>query len=289
MKPLVSVIIPNYNYARYVRDAVDSVLAQTYPYIEIIVVDDGSKDGSQAVIESYGDKITPLFQENQGVSAARNNGIEVASGEYIAFLDSDDLWSPLKVEMQVEAFIDNAELGMVHVGVVEIDDEGRHLSEIKNGKDGWVSSDLLLLSEPVILGGGSGIMVSRKVWEDIGGFDCKMSTSADWDFFYRASVRSKVGFVPSPLLFYRTHGSNMHGNIEAMEHDVTLCFEKAFSGKTNVSKNECYGNMHKVLAGSYFKAGQYLGFVRNLLKSVWYRPSILAYYLTKPFIRRREN
>ena len=89
---LVSVIIPNYNYAHYLREAIDSALGQTYPHIEIIVVDDGSKDGSDEVIRSYGDRIRSVFQQNKGVSAARNAGVISGSGEYVAFLDADDSW-----------------------------------------------------------------------------------------------------------------------------------------------------------------------------------------------------
>src|SRR5438045_4325502 len=96
-KGLVSVVIPNYNYARYVGDAVDSVLGQTYADLEVIVVDDGSTDASRDVLLSYGDSVKTISQQNQGVSAARNNGVAASRGEFVAFLDADDLWLPEKV------------------------------------------------------------------------------------------------------------------------------------------------------------------------------------------------
>ena len=91
-EPLVSVVIPNYNYGQYLRQAIDSVLAQTYPAIEIIVVDDGSQDKSEAIVRSYGERVRLIAQRNQGVSVARNRGVQESAGEFVAFLDADDAW-----------------------------------------------------------------------------------------------------------------------------------------------------------------------------------------------------
>ena len=288
-KPLVSAIIPNYNYAKYLSDSIESVLAQTYPNVEIIVVDDGSGDDSKAVIDSYGDKITAIYQKNQGVSAARNNGVAAAKGVYLAFLDADDIWLPTKLERQVEMFGADPELGLAHVGLVEFDDSGTRLNESTEGMSGSVAGELLRFERPVILGGGSGAMVSRRAFELAGGFDGRMSTSADWDFFYRVCSRSKAGFVNEILLKYRVHGSNMHANIKAMEHDMMLGYRKAFENGAVENRNACYGNLHKVLAGSYFHAGQYADFVRHAVKSVWRRPRNLGYFLQFPMRRLRRK
>ncbi len=112
--PTVSVIIPTYNRRAYVQEAIDSVLAQTYTDYEIIVIDDGSTDGTgEALRERYGDKIIYEWQENQGLSAARNRGIESSRGQYIALLDSDDLWMPEKLERQVACLSQHPEVAMV--------------------------------------------------------------------------------------------------------------------------------------------------------------------------------
>ena len=283
--PNVSVIIPNYNYSQYLREAIDSVLAQTYAEIEIIVVDDGSTDNSREVLESYGDRITAIFQENAGVSAARNNGVSESHGEYIAFLDADDAWFPTKIERELAIFENDARLGLVHVGVVEIDGDGNLLSEHKDGMDGQVADALLHFEGPVILGGGSGMMVPRRVFDEIGGFDTRLSTSADWDLFYQIANRYSVGFVPEVLLKYRVHSSNMHGNIGEMEHDMLLGFEKAFANDAVGNKSRCYGNLHKMLAGSYFRSGKYADFIRHAFKSVIKRPANLGYFLQFPLRR----
>jgi len=291
MKPgLVSVIIPNYNYAHYLREAIDGVLGQTYENIEIIVVDDGSKDDSRAVLESYSEKITMIFQQNQGVSAARNNGAAAASGEYIAFLDADDAWLPTKVEKQITKFSENTNFGLVHVGVDEVDPDGNSLVHRLEGAEGNVSATLLMLGREGVLGGGSGAMLRRGVFDEIGGVDERLSTSADWDMFYRVSERYEVGFVPELLVKYRVHGSNMHTNVAVFEHDMLLAFEKAFSSPTPeiaAVKQKAYGNLYQILAGSYYHAGQYGGFAANSFKSLAREPGNIRHFL--PFGRRTAN
>ena len=142
-KGLVSVVIPNYNYARFLPEAIDSVLAQTYGQIEIIVVDDGSTDDSREILDGYGDRVTVIFQQNAGVSAARNNGVSRSRGEYLAFLDADDAWLPAKIERQIAAFRGDEEIGLVHVGMVEIDGSGNSLSERTDGREAWFRMALL--------------------------------------------------------------------------------------------------------------------------------------------------
>lgn len=281
----VSVIIPNYNYSQYLREAIDSVLAQTYTNIEVIVVDDGSTDGSREVLASYGGRITAIFQKNAGVSAARNNGVSHSGGKYIAFLDADDVWFPTKIERQVAMFENDDRLGLVHVGVVEIDGEGNSLLERTDGMSGKVADELLRFEQTVILGGGSGFIVPRRVFDEIGGFDTRLSTSADWDICYEVSRRYPIGFVREILLKYRVHSSNMHGNIGAMEHDMLLGFEKAFADGNVADKSRCYGNLHKMLAGSYFRSGKYGDFTRHAFKSVINRPANLGYFLQFPLRR----
>jgi glycosyltransferase involved in cell wall biosynthesis len=282
-RPLVSVIIPNYNYSQYVGEAVESVLSQTYANVEISVVDDGSKDNSLEILQTFRDKIKIVKQQNAGVSVARNNGVANSNGEFIAFLDADDVWLPEKIEKQIALFLNDKDLGLVHVAVQDIDAAGKNLETHFNGLSGDVSQELLLFKGAVILGGGSGIMISRKVFEEVGGFDLRLSTSADWDIFYQISSRYKVGFISEILLKYRIHGSNMHGNIPRMESEMLLGFEKAFAGEKNQSiKNTAYGNLYQVLAGSHFRAGNYADFAKNSIKSLWLAPNNFGYFAKFP-------
>jgi len=286
---LVSVVIPNYNYAQYVGDAVDSALAQTYADIEIIVVDDGSTDASGDVLLNYRDSIRTISQQNRGVAAARNSGVAASLGEFVAFLDADDEWLPKKIEKQVAMFRSCPTFGLVHVGVDEIDADGNSLRHRLEGSSGDATNDLLTLGRIGVLGGGSGLMVPRKVFDEVGGFDSQMSTSADWDLFYQVARRYPIGFVPEILMKYRIHNANMHANVSLMEHDMTLAFDKAFGSGNDANKSKAYGDLYKTLAGSYFRAGNYGSFLRTAVQSIGYAPSNLAYFATFPIRRLRAE
>ncbi len=289
--PKVTVVIPNYNYANYIKKTIDSVLAQTYKNIEVLVIDDGSKDNSLKILEDYDDKITVLKQKNQGVSRARNNGAANSNGEYIAFLDADDIWLPEKVETQMKKFFNDGNIGLVHCSMNYIDKNDKYCGKNYNGKEGNVADELLLFEEGVVVGAGSTAIVPRRIFDELGGFDERLSTAADWDFCYRLATRYKFGFVSEPLVLYRIHNSNMHGNIAVMEHDMMLGFEKAFTGETSVNERECYGNLHKILAASYYHSGSYLMFVKHSLKSLVLKPTNIKYFLKYPvrWIDRKDK
>ena len=131
--PMVSVIIPNYNYADYIGLAIDSVLAQTYPNVEIVVVDDGSKDDSIEILAAYDGRIKLILQQNQGVSVARNTGAANSSGELLAFLDADDVWRPEKLEKQVHAIANDEDVGPCAL----FDDAYRSAGHALRGDSGW--------------------------------------------------------------------------------------------------------------------------------------------------------
>jgi len=277
-RPLVSVIIPNHNYARFLSQTLESVLAQSYGNVEIVVVDDGSTDDSKAVLRGYKEHIRWVEQPNQGVAAARNRGVKECSGELLAFLDADDAWLPKKLARQVQRLLDEPGLGLVHCGVEDINEMGASLQSHIDGLEGWVAKDLLLFERPVILGGGSGTLVPRATFEMVKGFDERLSTSADWDLYCRIALRQPVGFVPEVLMQYRVHGANMHANISSMEHDMLLAYSKAFdvpNPEIQTISRRCYGNLHINLAGSFFRSGRYYDCARHALKSLWLTPNNL--------------
>jgi glycosyltransferase involved in cell wall biosynthesis len=285
MTPLISVIITNYNYGRYLRQAIDSALRQTYPNVEVIVVDDGSQDDSAEVAKSYGEKVRFISQQNQGVSVARNRGVEESAGEFVAFLDADDFWFPEKLQKQAEQLMADLDLGLVHSGIQEINGDGAKLETIIEGMEGWVAREMLLFERPVIHSLGSTGLIRRSAFDAVGGFDPELSTSADWDFCYQVALRQRIGFIAEPLVYYRVHGSNMHGNIKLMEHDVMICYQKAFATSDPsllAIRRRSYGNIHMVLAGSYFQAGHPLAFVRQTIISVLYSPSCFKRVLGFP-------
>jgi glycosyltransferase involved in cell wall biosynthesis len=293
LTPRVSVIIPSYNHERFVGRAIESALAQTLPPHEIVVIDDGSTDETTAALNGYAGRVRAVRQTNAGVSAARNAGVKLSTGELLAFLDADDEWDPRKLELQVTAWRAEPQPGLVHCGVEDIDGDGHPLRQHLEGMSGpGVAAEMLLFRRPTILGGGSGVLIPRAVFEGVGGFDLRLSTSADWDLYYRIASRYPVAFVPEPLLRYRLHGSNMHGNIRAMEHDMLLAYEKAFAdpaAPVQTLRRRAYGNLHTVLAGSFFGAGQKREFARHAARGLLLTPGNVMRFLSYPLRRLRRR
>lgn len=284
--PLVTVVVPNYNYARYLPQTLDSILQQTWPQLEIIVVDDGSVDDSATILDSYGTQIRWVRQQNQGVAVARNRGASEAQGELIAFLDADDIWLPTKIQSQVERFCADPELGLIHCGLIEFNEQDGDLMTKLDGMEGWVANDLLLLQRSVVHGVGSSGLVPRKIFESVGGFDPRLSTSADWDFTYRIASQQRIGFVSQALVRYRIHSSNMHSNINVMERDMLLGFHKAFSdanAEVQGLRRRAYAKLHLILAGSYFQARQTRDFLRHFARSLLFSTEGIGYVLKYPF------
>ncbi|NQT94640.1 MAG: glycosyltransferase [Lentisphaerae bacterium] len=210
MDPLVSVVIPVYNAARYVAQAVDSVLDQTYAPLQVIVVNDGSTDDTATVLEPYLDRIEYCRQENRGASASRNRGIELAKGKYIAFLDADDLWTPEKISRQVRVLEDNPQFGLVHSDTAVIDESGaimkpsaNRLRQVRNGNvfEEFFSSDISVVLT-------SAAMVRKECFEKVPGFDGRFPVLQDYGLFLSLSWHFHVWYIDEPLAQYRiTPGS----------------------------------------------------------------------------------
>jgi glycosyltransferase involved in cell wall biosynthesis len=278
----VSVIIPNYNYGRYLRQAVESALNQTLRPHEIIVVDDGSTDESRDILREFGDSVIVIEQSNKGVAAARNNASAIATGNFLAFIDADDFWHASKLEKQMQVFQSDAEIGFVHCGSTYVDENGAILKEYVTGEQGWVADSLLKFHEVVI---ANTIVVERKLFAKIGGYDTtrELHPSEDWDLCYRLARESKLGFVREPLLFYRQHGRGGHENIAKMERAMLIAFNKAFCDPLNdiqQLRREAYGNLYFVLAGSYYHSGRIGKALVNAMKSVFHYPPIAASFFS---------
>jgi glycosyltransferase involved in cell wall biosynthesis len=216
MPKSVSVVIPTYNYGRFIRDALSSVLAQTRSPAEIIVVDDGSTDETAAVVAAFGNAVRYIRQDNAGVCAARNLGVSESTSELIAFLDADDTLEPSNLEKQVARFDSEEGIGLVHCAMREFDDEtGETIRVYMEGGEDRVADSLLLWEGPLIVAPGA-VIVSRKAFDRVGGFDTRMKVGEDWDFCYRVARLFKIGFVAEPLVNYRSHKAAAHHNVENM-------------------------------------------------------------------------
>jgi glycosyltransferase involved in cell wall biosynthesis len=197
-RPLVSVVVPVYNGERFLAQALESALAQEYEPFEVIVVDDGSTDGSAAVAQAY--PVRYLNRRNGGVAAARNEGVTAATGEFLAFLDQDDLWLQGKLERQVSYLLEHPEVGFVHTSIEVLFEPG-------TPRPRWLKPDAPL--NPFL---PSTLMMRRETFELVGPFDPRFSMTSDADWLARArqaGVRRAV--LDEPLVRYRVHDANgMH-------------------------------------------------------------------------------
>lgn len=205
-KPEVSVIIPVYNCERYIAEAVESVLAQSYRDYEIIVVDDGSTDGTRRALEPYMGAIRYIYQENRGEPAARNAGIRNAAGEFIAFLDADDLWLPDKLELQIGYFDSHRDYGLVYTDDKTFDDNGIIEESVKLCRNleqpsGWIFGQLFMEN----LFQTSSVILRKECIDKVGLFDETLLIGCDYHMWLRIARHFKVGYLDKPLSMYRQH------------------------------------------------------------------------------------
>jgi glycosyltransferase involved in cell wall biosynthesis len=230
--PKVSVIIPAYNHAAYVRQCVDSVLAQTYQDLEIVVVDDGSTDGTFEILREYGTKIQLHRQENGGTQKARNKAVELASGDYIALLDSDDAWLPTKLQRQIPAFSSTPTPGVVYSLAYVIDSSGSVLPN--RGRIGAPISNPERCLEELILQPripALTAVIRRSCLDEVGTFDESLVGAGDGDLWLRIAAKWPVVCIPEPLALYRVHQYNTTNELFRSGRviaEATRALEKAF-------------------------------------------------------------
>ncbi len=223
--PLVSIVIPTYNYGCYVEAAVDSALAQTYSSIEVIVVDDGSTDDTRERLAVYGDRIRYLFQENSGLSAARNTGILAAKGDFIALLDSDDMFHPRKLEVQMHVFAQRPALGMV--ASKSFSDEPSVWADLP---DESIKESNVILGDIVTQSrfGPSSVVIRKECFETVGLFDPTLRSVEDREMWIRIASRFSISTICLPLMWYRKTPGSMSRNAEKMEYFERVVLDRAF-------------------------------------------------------------
>jgi glycosyltransferase involved in cell wall biosynthesis len=259
--PLVSVIIPNFNYARYLKEAILSVQAQTYSNTEIIVVNNGSTDDSLELLKQFGSKINLIDQENLGQSGARNSGLKAAKGDLIAFLDADDYWERDKLEKQIPLITSQTQL--VYSGISRFRDETRKVESILNpqfkGDCRQYFTDLSAVS--IILSGESTSLFTRKLLNLVGIFDPELNSASGWDFFRRCSILTQFDFVPEPLTNYRLHSSNMSNLSSNNIRDIRKAYRNLFSDNlwimTDLQKKQIIKRLETSFVKTYLREGRF--------------------------------
>jgi len=221
MNPAVSIVIPSYNHEQYIEAAIRSVLQQTLHDLELIIIDDGSSDGSRALLEKFNDpRVQVLFQENHGAHATINRGLKMARGKYLAILNSDDEYMSDRLELAVAALEKDLDVGFVSSWIEVVDGEGGALGT----KRGWenmlpwpgtrpdiklkgLDEFALNLLASNFISTTSNIVMRRELFEEVGEFR-NLRFAHDWDFCLRAVAAHNARIIRKPLMKYRVHGTN---------------------------------------------------------------------------------
>ncbi len=248
---MISVIMPVYNSLPYLKESYASVIAQTYADFEFIITDDGSTDGFDewsATVDD--DRVTILRQKNSGASAARNTGIQAATGKYIAFIDADDIWFPEKLEKQLDVLKHEPEYGLVYTHARSIDGRGRSREkEFRYNQEGWVWRDLLRENFLVC---GSTPMIRKECFDRVGMFDTSLMNCNDRDMWIRLARHYQFTYVPEVLVEYRQYDSSLSMQYEQRERSINIFLTKAYHDPPpDIAKSELDSLMRMAFSQSY--------------------------------------
>lgn len=300
--PLVSIIIPAHNSGSWICETIDNVLSQTYPCREIIIVDDGSTDNTKHLIDAhYGESVKYLYQDNAGPARARNRGIELASGEYIQFLDSDDFLNPEKIARQMAVFTANPECHVVYCdfaftsegtdgGVEESPAAYKKKYGTENVFEALLDGNFIVIHSP---------LTRTEVIRSCGAFDATLSSDEDYDLWLRIAGKGyRFCFVPEVLAFYRKRGNSVSTNLFKQSKGTLQALNKAKSYRAKLTEQE-RGKLRCNLSREYgwtsrhyLSQGNYSNALSDLLQSVVNNPRhglTVAINLLKQLIGRLLN
>jgi len=274
MNPKVSVILTTYNGTSrgYLKAAIESVLNQNFEDFELLIIDDGSIDHTADECKQYleNGKVKYIFQDNKGLAGARNTGIELSSGEYICFLDDDDVWKPEKLQRQLE-FMQNRLSGVDNWGLIftwlELIDERENVVSYRgHHQEGWIYRDLLFGNT---IDAPSSVLIKREVFNRVGSFDEDFGRCADWDMWLRLSKEYRIFPTKEYLVQYREHANSMSANVEEFFEEEKAVLKKALSDvPSDINPSEVYASCYINRSICYFAADEFQQFRKMFLKGV---------------------
>ena len=271
-RPQVSVVMPAYNVARFILESVESCLAQSFRDLQLIVVDDGSVDGTVDRLLAVKDpRLQVIQQANGGSSSARNSGIELAAGEYIGFLDADDLWSPNKLEVHISFLEQHPEVDLTFSRSELIDEDGNATGRTSARVSGEVSFQDLVKEN--VVNNGSAVVMRRKALDLAGRFDAELKACVDWDLWLRvAMLRPRNTFcVGGVLTKYRMRSGQITKDWRRMEAEWNKMFAKvrnAAGAKVDVVGKEARARFYRYLAYIAYENGDYANSFRLLRRAL---------------------
>lgn len=293
MDPLVSIIIPAFNAAPYIRQTVYSALNQTYRNVEIIIMNDGSTDNSEEIIlqlQKEDTRIKYYYKTNSGVSDTRNKGIALAQGGYLAFLDADDVWKPDNLEKKINAIRQTGKK-WVFSDLEYIDEHNRSMVVQKNNFRPYnIRDNLLLWDGDVVPGPCSNIIATRELFGEDVRFDTKISSPADRDICLQLSAKEEPFYLDEKLWLYRLHGQSMTSINYRVVDEMIYLYKKADEKRWFSSpkiRRKALSNVNLILAGiSFHFPSQRKRMPGFLIKSFWYSPANVWQKKILPIFRR---
>lgn len=276
--PKVSVIIHTYNNERFIAETIETVLAQTFKDYEIIVVDDGSTDNTRTALNPYIDRVKYHYKENGGIASAKNAGIKLSNGEYVAFLDHDDLWVPEKLDVQIDYFYKNPQVGLVYSKYASFRNGDGDVIRVKPkvGFSGWIFAKLI--SKSVIQ--TSTVMVRMDCLKAVGPFDESLALADEYDLFLRIAKSYQCGFINKELTRYRIHENNASKNRHLFDLENLKVYERLYGNYNDLSKKE-ERLLEKRIAIYKLNVARYLYSIGRVEESMGYRQeavSLLPFY-----------
>ena len=289
--PLVSVVIVTYNKAEVLADSIRSVLRQTYRNREILVVDDGSTDNTAELVRTFGDQVRYLPKKNGGTGSARNLGIQESQGEYVAFLDGDDLWLPRKLEMQMAAFEKEPDLAAVQCSAYCVNNRLEVLeARTCHPRQDTLLDFLLFHNLPAF---ASCVVVPKKIFDQIGGFGTDLVILSDWDMACRLARVGTLRSVSDFLVLYRHYPSNQSRNVEIHIDSGERSLRRFFSAvdldpRLRGREARVWAHFYSMLAGGYARNRDWGRACRWAWKALRTSPAVLPTVVGLPlrWIRR---
>lgn len=247
---VISVIIPAYNAEKTILETIQSLQQQTFSDFELIVINDGSTDQTVELLSTIEDSRIKIFSyENGGLPGARNRGIARATGEYVTFIDADDLWTPDKLELQLAALQQHPEAGVAYSWTAFINEKSEFLYVWEPlFYEGDVYRQLLVKN---FISSGSNILVRRQFIEKAGEFDSSLKSAEDWDYYLRLAAQCAFVLVPKYQILYRRSSQSMTSKVDVMEKYILMVIERAFQTAPSellFIKNQSLANTYRFLA-----------------------------------------
>lgn len=279
--PLVSVIIPAYNSEDTVLATVESVLNQTFRDLELIVIDDGATDGTVAALSEVTDPRMTIYSfENGGLPTARNRGIEKASGDFLSFIDADDLWTPDKLEKQLKALEENPTAGGAYSWTLIMDAAGENFYPGNcEAFEGDVYPQLLLSN---FIGSGSNMLIRREAIASVGGFDVTLDSHEDWDYYLRLAQEWEFAVVNEPQILYRKSANSLSSRLPILEKYIFILHNRVFGEISPElehleahSKAKKYEFLTQIALTNVSSWSNCLYAMRSLTKAIAHYPAIL--------------